>query len=84
MVNYLKQSQKKWQSIMAGIECFKNGYIWRVGDGTQIKIWEDSWIPSSHNLKIQTPRRHNLVTSVDELISPIDGRWDEDLIRSIF
>ena len=23
-----------WQSILAGLECFKEGYIWRVGDGT--------------------------------------------------
>ena len=27
-----------WQSILAGLECFKRGYIWRVGDGTQINI----------------------------------------------
>ena len=33
-----------WQSILAGLECFKRGYIWRVGDGTQINIWEDRWI----------------------------------------
>ena len=23
-----------WQSVLAGLECFKRGYIWRVGDGT--------------------------------------------------
>ena len=34
-----------WQSILTGLECFKQGYIWRVGDGTQINIWEDNWIP---------------------------------------
>ena len=33
-----------WQSILAGLEGFKRGYIWRVGDGTQINIWEDRWI----------------------------------------
>lgn len=27
-----------WQSILAGLECFKKGYIWRVGDGSQIDI----------------------------------------------
>ena len=45
-------SSYTWQSILAGLECFKHGYIWRVGDGSQINIWEDCWIPSSHNLKI--------------------------------
>lgn len=53
----------------------------RVGDGSQIKIWEDNWIPSSHNLKVITPRGNNLVIKVDELINPVSGTWDEDLIN---
>jgi hypothetical protein len=73
-----------WQSILAGLKCFKLGYIWRVGDGTQINIWEDSWIPGSHNMKIQTRRGNNLVTKVDELIDPITCTWDEQLVCSIF
>jgi hypothetical protein len=32
-------SSYTWQSALAGLECFKQGYIWRVGDGTQIKIY---------------------------------------------
>lgn len=77
-------SSHTWQSILAGLECFKLGYIWRVGDGTQIRIWEDNWIQGSHNMKIQTWRGNNLVRTVDELINPIDVSWDDDLVRSIF
>lgn len=77
-------SSYTWQSVLAGLECFKRGYIWRVGDGSQINIWNDNWIPSSHNMKILTPRGNILVSTVNELISPIDGRWDEQLIRSMF
>jgi hypothetical protein len=77
-------SSYTWQSVMAGLECFKLGYIWRVGDGTQINIWEDNWIPGSHNMKIQMPRGNNLVTRVDELINSVDLTWDADLVRSIF
>lgn len=73
-----------WQSIMAGVDCFKKGCIWRMGDGSQIDIREDSWIPASQNLNIQTPRGNNIVTRVEELINPINGTWDEDLIRDIF
>jgi hypothetical protein len=76
-------SSYTWQSILAGHECFKLGYIWRVGDGTQIKIWEDNWIPGSYNMKVQTQKGNNLVSTVDELINPVDGSWDEDLVRSI-
>jgi hypothetical protein len=73
-----------WQSIMAGLECFKKGYIWRVGDGTQINIWEDCWIPSSHNLKVMTPKGNNVVQHVNDLINPIYGQWDSESIDSIF
>lgn len=69
---------------LQALSVLKMGYIWRVGDGSQIDIWNDSWIPGSPNLKIQTLRGCNLVTTVDELINPIDDTWDEDLLRSIF
>jgi hypothetical protein len=73
-----------WQSIIAGLECFKKGCIWRVGDESQINIWEDSWIPSSYSLKIMTPRGTNILAHVSDLINPIDGSWDEDIIEDIF
>jgi hypothetical protein len=73
-----------WQSILAGLDCFKRGCIWCVGDGSQIKIWEDNWIPSSHNMKVLTPRGNNLLTKVDELINPVTGAWDEELIKALF
>ena len=31
-----------------------------------------------------TPRGHNLVTTVDELINPVTGSWDVELIRDLF
>jgi len=77
-------SSYTWQNILAGLECFKQGYIWRVGDGSRINIWEDHWISGSHNLKIQTARRNNLVSIVDELINQITSSWDVDLVKAIF
>jgi hypothetical protein len=73
-----------WQSILAGFECLKKGYIWRVGDGTQVNISEGRWIPSSYNLKIMTPKGTNILQYVSDLINPIDGQWDSELIESIF
>jgi hypothetical protein len=73
-----------WQSIMACLKSFKKGCIWRVRDESQINIWEDSWIPSSYSLKIMTPRGTNILAHVSDLINPIDGSWDEDIIEDIF
>ena len=70
--------------MLAGLECFKQGYIWRVGDGSKINIWEDKWIPNSPNLKVQTMRGRTIITRVNELIDPLTGQWDVDLVSSIF
>jgi hypothetical protein len=73
-----------WQSILAGLHTFKRGYIWRVGNGDSIKIWEDSWIPSSPSRWILSPRAGAVYTKVSELISLISGTWDEELLNVLF
>ena len=79
-----KGSSYVWQSIWAGIQTFKKGSIWRVGDGTKIDIWEDCWIPNSSSRKILTVRGNRVLSRVNELIDPYLGEWDEDLIRENF
>jgi hypothetical protein len=73
-----------WQSIIAGLPTFKRGYIWRVGNGESINIYSDPWIPSSPDRRIITPRGEVVLTKVAELIDPITGSWDEELLRSLF
>lgn len=34
-----------WRSILKGLDVQREGIIWRVGDGTKIKVWEDPWSP---------------------------------------
>jgi hypothetical protein len=87
--NFLNATMKSgasftWQSILAGIQTFKKGCIWRVGDGSQIDIWSDAWISSSQDGKVITPRGTIILTRMEELISPITGQWDERLIRNNF
>jgi hypothetical protein len=73
-----------WQSITAGLTTFKRGYIWRIGDGENVNIWSDPWIPSSSNRKVTTPRGPIVYTRVSELIDADTGLWDEVLICSLF
>jgi hypothetical protein len=47
-----KGSSYTWQSLWSGIQTFKKGHIWRVGDGSNISIWDDPWIPSSPSRKV--------------------------------
>uniref|UniRef100_A0A453MXB5 Uncharacterized protein n=1 Tax=Aegilops tauschii subsp. strangulata TaxID=200361 RepID=A0A453MXB5_AEGTS len=48
---------------------------------SKINIWEDCLIPNSSSRKIITVRGNRVLTRVEELIDPITGAWDEDLIR---
>ncbi|XBI13774.1 hypothetical protein VPH35_140465 [Triticum aestivum] len=78
-----KGSSFTWQSIVSGIQTFKRGHIWRVGTGSHIDIWDDPWIPTSENRKVITPRGQAMVDKVEDLIDPISGQWDEDILRSV-
>jgi len=73
-----------WRSILSGVELLKKGIIWRVGDGMNIRIWEDERIPRDQSRRPFTPRGHNLLTRVDVFINLINGSWDEELIREMF
>ena len=76
-----------WRSILRGFEALKEGLIWRVGDGTRINIWSDAWIPNMVTRRPRTPRTprgRTVLSKVSDLISPITGTWDEQLIRDVF
>ena len=53
-----------WRSIVRGIKALRNGIIWRVGDGEQIRIWEDPWLPRGVIRQLITPRGATLLSKV--------------------
>jgi hypothetical protein len=71
-----------WRSILRGLELLKKGVIWRVGNGENISIWEDPWLPCGVTRRPITPKGRNILTRVAELINPITEDWDEELILS--
>ena len=73
-----------WRSILRGIEVIKKGMIWRVSDGHNLNIWTDPWLPKGFSRRPVTPRGSCILTWVDELIDPMTGEWDEQLVQEIF
>jgi len=73
------------RSILRGVDLSK-GVIWRIGNGKKGKIWQDQWLPksSTRNPSTRKPSRSCVLTGVSELIDPITGEWDEQLICDIF
>lgn len=64
-----------WQSIWNVKPLLKDGLMWRIGDGSKVKIWGDNWIYSNHSNSIQAPIPGvNPEATVSELISLVT-KW---------
>lgn len=44
-----------WKSILKGKDVIKKGAQWRVGDGSSIQIFKDSWLLTPHHGRIISP-----------------------------
>lgn len=72
-----------WRSIVQGIELFKKGMIWRVGDG-ESNIWSNPWLPRGSTRKVSTFQGPVILEQVHELINPTTGHWDIELVKWLF
>ena len=52
--------------------------------GKKINIWTDPWIPSSENGMVISPRGTTILTRVSDLLNPITGAWDEQILIENF
>jgi hypothetical protein len=56
-----------------------------VGDGKQIRIWGDRWIPILSTFQVQSqPGSLPQDALVSSLIDPVTGGWNVALIRASF
>jgi hypothetical protein len=69
-----------WRSILRGVQAMKEGLIWRIGNGHNVNIWLDPWIPNAATRRPCTPQGRNVITRVDDLLDPGTGTWDTQLV----
>ncbi|MCI15823.1 reverse transcriptase-like protein [Trifolium medium] len=70
-----------WRSICQATEVIKRGSCWNVGNGQDISIWSDNWVPQQNGFKILTrPNGVNRVDKVSELIEGQPPKWNHSLI----
>ena len=72
-----------WTAISHGLDLLKKGLIWRVGNGQQIRIWRDSWIPRPFSYKPISPQGTCRFRFVSQLLNN-NGSWNVNLLQSIF
>jgi hypothetical protein len=64
-----------WWSIYRSCDLVKHGLIWRIGDGSGIKIWGDQWLLTPTPYFVQSPKRNLAVgATIRELIDQ-DTKW---------
>ncbi|KAL3833965.1 hypothetical protein ACJIZ3_008701 [Penstemon smallii] len=74
-----------WRSIWGSKNLVAAGLRWRVGNGENIDIWKDPWIPRPTTFKISSPQNPLMQsTKVSSLIDDDLRIWNKDLIESIF
>ncbi|XP_038716200.1 uncharacterized protein LOC120009617 [Tripterygium wilfordii] len=73
-----------WRSLCEGSEVLEKGLTWRVGNGQDISIWFDKWIPRPWNFGPITQINPCLGhLGVHHLIDFRKGCWDEHFMRQI-
>ncbi|XP_041001694.1 uncharacterized protein LOC121247405 [Juglans microcarpa x Juglans regia] len=74
-----------WRSIWSAMDVLKRGMIWRVGNGEDIKIWGQKWLPKPGSGCVQS--QVSILQNeayVNELIDTDGKRWKEELVRLVF
>jgi hypothetical protein len=80
---FIQNTSPCWQGIIHGLELLKKGVIWRINDGTKVRIWRDNWLPRG-NLKVIGKASKSRIRWVSDLIDPATKKWKEDLVRNVF
>jgi hypothetical protein len=44
-----------WRNMLKARPLLEQGLMWRIGNGEQVRIWGDKWIPSSSDHCIHSP-----------------------------
>ncbi|GAU39202.1 hypothetical protein TSUD_270460 [Trifolium subterraneum] len=73
-----------WRSISKASWILKKGGLWNIGNGANINIWTDNWLPRQQGHKIWTPRGEATQIWVKDLMYPEIRSWNRQLISDTF
>lgn len=72
-------------SIIESQEVIRRSCRWRVGNGKDINVWDDPWLPDHANPKVQSGAHPELqAAKVSSLMDVQSQGWDEDVLNDLF
>ncbi|KAL5539433.1 hypothetical protein UlMin_045908 [Ulmus minor] len=79
----LSSASYVWKSILWGRNLVAHGMRWRVGNGSQISVYNSRWIPQPWNFQVCSPRTLPNNSLVADLLDE-NGRWNAPLVSQMF
>ena len=74
-----------WRSLISAQSLVIEGMRWRVGNGANIKIWQDKWLPGVSSHRVLSPRLFlSADMNVADLIDTGTVRWKIEVIDCLF
>jgi hypothetical protein len=80
-----KKPSFAWRSIQSSSDLVKEGLVWRVGNGKNIRIWKDRWLYTPSTFRVQSvPRLLADTATVSQLIDVNSKWWNIELLEQLF
>ncbi|CAN1745928.1 Putative ribonuclease H protein At1g65750 [Linum perenne] len=74
-----------WRSIHAAQDVIRNGFRWKIGTGSEIKVWNEPWLSRADNRFASSWIADDMPNlKVSDLFLPGSKIWDEQMIEGIF
>lgn len=74
-----------WSSIHHAEWVIQKGGCWKIGNGSQVNVWEDNWIPQHNGFKIYTPGANSSsIRQVKELLVEDPRGWHQSILENHF
>ncbi|XP_021770651.1 uncharacterized protein LOC110734814 [Chenopodium quinoa] len=74
-----------WRSMWSTRSLLLEGMKWRFGNGSEINVWSDTWLPGNTSVWVATPSvDSDLNLRVIDLIDHDSNSWDVEMVNNTF
>lgn len=73
-----------WRSIWSSKSLLQEGLLWRVSNGSHIKVWSDPWLQDSTSRYATSPCAAGNENMIVSDLRDLTGAWDMQKIQELF